>query len=202
MICTERETAQLRNLIRQTLLCGINYLSVIGCQLWDLALSDVEHVCGAWHKCVHKVMRLPYRTHNVLLPFICYDISIIEQIHSQFISFIASLLSTGLQTVTKLAFRGSNSALCKSLNYICWKHGMNKRQLKCRHKCNASTQCQKVNMLGQVFAIREFLEVRYKLYCHAEDLVSAGVIFDFLCMAYWVIDHYRRLLYICFLTAS
>ncbi len=57
-------------------------------------LSGVEYVCVAWRKCMRKVMYLPYRIHNELPLFICDDISSIEQIHSQFISFIANVLRT------------------------------------------------------------------------------------------------------------
>ena len=159
-------------------------VSLYGCQLWDLTLPELEHVCVAWRKCVRKVMCLPYRTHNALLPFICDDISIIEQIHSQFISFITSLLSTGnhcLQTVTKLAFRGSNSAMCKSLNYICWKHGINKHDFNCKHKCICNYVMSNSEHTRVGFAIREFLEFRYNLYCHAEDFANASVIIDCLC---------------------
>ena len=94
-------------------MCSISYLNATVFLLWMpwtyihdiyIALSEVENVCVAWRKCVCEV---PYKTHNVLLPFICDDISIIEQIHSQFVSFIASLfcnLSTNnhcLETVTR-----------------------------------------------------------------------------------------------------
>ncbi len=49
-----------------------------------------------------------------LVLFICDDISIVEEIHNQFIRFLAGLLSTDnfcLQTVTTLAFRTSNSTV-------------------------------------------------------------------------------------------
>ncbi len=36
-----------------------------------------SNVYVAWGKCVRKVMYLPYMTRNLLLPFVCDDISII-----------------------------------------------------------------------------------------------------------------------------
>ena len=50
-----------------------------------------------------------------------------------------------LQTATKLAFRASNSTLCKSRNFICRKHGVNKHILsviadKCVHNTRSKRE--------------------------------------------------------------
>ncbi len=71
---------------------------------------------------------------------------IIEQIRSQFISFITSLLSMGnhcLQTVTNLAFTGSI--------------GINKHEFICKHKCLCNYVMSNCEHTRVGFAIREFL---------------------------------------------
>ena len=49
-------------------------MSLYGSVLWDFSSSYVNVFNTAWRKCIRRLYALPTRTHNALLPGICYDI--------------------------------------------------------------------------------------------------------------------------------
>ena len=53
------------------IVCLHNYSSV----LWDFSSQAVNGFYTAWIKSIKRLLRLPLRTHNELVPGICADIS-------------------------------------------------------------------------------------------------------------------------------
>ena len=45
--------------------------SYYGCELWDLGHSNIKQFCSSWRKGVRRVWKLPFNTHNDLLPGLC-----------------------------------------------------------------------------------------------------------------------------------
>ena len=56
-----------------------------------------------------------------------------------------------------------------------------KNDFNCNHKCICNYVMPNSEHTRVGFAIREFLEFTYNLYCHAEDFANASVIIDCLC---------------------
>jgi hypothetical protein len=104
-------------------------MSAYGSQLWDWSSRSVDRFCTAWRKCIRRVFKLPRTTHCVLLPLVCDDINVNSQLHSRFLNFFHSCVSSNNQCVqlcAKQALYGSRSAVCNSLNYICHKYDIYK----------------------------------------------------------------------------
>ena len=69
-------------------------MPIYGCQLWDFSKREVERFSTAWRKAIRFLWRLPYRTHNVLLPIICRDLSVETQLNKRFVKFFHKILHT------------------------------------------------------------------------------------------------------------
>ena len=70
-----------------------SYCSVFyGSSLWDLSSAHVSSFCNAWNKAVRILCRLPYCTHNVLLPHIVNTLSMQDQLILRSTKFIAMML--------------------------------------------------------------------------------------------------------------
>jgi hypothetical protein len=96
-------------------------MPLYGCQLLDLADPSTDRLFVTWRKCIRSILRLPYRTHSNLLPYICDDCSAHNQICSRFIKFFRSLTlsnNTLISTCSMLALQGSTSRVSNSLSYI------------------------------------------------------------------------------------
>ena len=94
-------------------------MSVYGSVLWDISSNGVNRFYVAWRKCVRKLFKLPYRTHSYLLPYICQDFNINDQIKKRISNFIASINRSDnacLLLCSKLTLKGSASTM--SNNYV------------------------------------------------------------------------------------
>ena len=118
-----------------------NYcMSFYGCQLWNYsAFKVVNTVYVAWRKCVKRILKLPCTTHSKLLYQICHDASIDLQLHKRFLRFFISSVNSSNSCVifaTKIALNGSQSKICDSLNYICYKYHLDKFNLNINNICH------------------------------------------------------------------
>ena len=59
-----------------------------GCELWDLSNGCINNVCVTWRKGLRRVWRLPYNTHNELLPVLCNILHVIDVICKRVLYFV------------------------------------------------------------------------------------------------------------------
>lgn len=104
-----------------------------GSQLWDFSARNVDKFYVAWRKCVRRILNVPNTTHCVLLPLICDDVTIDTQLHKRFLTFFRNCSASDNECIrlcASLALHGSRSTVCRSLNYVCHKYGINKYRVK------------------------------------------------------------------------
>ena len=78
------------------------------------------------------MLRIPQRTHNILLNFICDDFPLETQLHKRFIKFAYNIVHSPnicVHICGKLALFGSMSDLCDSINYVFNRYEINKYDL-------------------------------------------------------------------------
>ena len=68
--------------------------SYYGCEMWSLWNQTIEDMCIAWRKGVRRIWGLPFDTHNVFLPRICDDISILDELCFRSMGFVSDCLSS------------------------------------------------------------------------------------------------------------
>ena len=96
-------------------------MSIYGSQLWDFENAECTRFYTAWRKSVRRLLQLPARTHNNLLPSLCNDIPVERQLFIRFLNFAKSCSNSKMEcvkTCTKLATSGSSSKFSNSLKYI------------------------------------------------------------------------------------
>ena len=94
-------------------------MSVYGSVLWDISSNGENRFYVAWRKCVRKLFKLPYRTHSYLLPYICQDFNINDQIKKRISNFIMSIQKSNNDCIllcSKMTLNGSSSIM--SNNYV------------------------------------------------------------------------------------
>ena len=104
-------------------------MPLYGCQLWDFSHKSVNLFFTAWRKCIRRIWNLPLRAHNVLLNLICDDFKIETQLHKRIVKLIHSIVTSKNECVNicgKMSLNGSRSNLVNSINYICYRYGLNK----------------------------------------------------------------------------
>ena len=75
----------------------------------------------AWRKFLCRLLSVPQTTHSRYLHLIVNDVTVESQIHVRFIKFFKSVTSSNNTTVKvcgELALNGSDSTICKNINYI------------------------------------------------------------------------------------
>ena len=97
-----------------------------GIALCDLTSNMFQQLCVLWRKNVRRILRVPQRTHNRLLPLIaeipCIDISC----YSRIVKFYLSLLESDnylLRCLAKRCAQQSFSNMGKNVSYIHCKTG-------------------------------------------------------------------------------
>jgi len=107
-------------------------MSVYGCPLWDFSKDNVDTFFVTWRKCIRKLMHLPYRAHCILLPFICEDKPIEYQLHNRVLKFFNNVTNSRnsiLSMLGRIIIMGNTSNVGNSINFICHKYGLDKRNL-------------------------------------------------------------------------
>jgi len=113
-------------------------MPLYGSQLWDLTHRSTEQFHVTWRKSVRRTLDLPYRTHSDMLPYICNDMPLPEQLYSRIVSLIRGLHNSN-NRVTKLCYqlvmRGSKSSVCNSVSVITEYYGVTRDNV---HRLNCS----------------------------------------------------------------
>ena len=135
--------------------------SFYGSPLFHYESGPIKRLFVAWRKSVRHLLNLPYRTHTILIHGIVDDLPISVQLHKRVLKFLKSCLK-GNELCTlavKLAVYGSNSVMCRNINYICEKYGLNKFELE---KMNISVidHYTDVEDDAKIECIRHFLAFR------------------------------------------
>ena len=102
-------------------------ISLYGCVLWDMSSKYITKFLVTWRKFIRRLLKLPYQTHSLYLPYIVNDIPIETQLHKRFLSFFHSIHISNnniLQLCNKLVQNGSGSIACRNLNYIWYKYNI------------------------------------------------------------------------------
>ena len=143
-------------------------MPLYGCQLWDFSQKDVEYFYTAWRKAIRFIWRIPFRSHNNLLSYICEDLPVEAQLHRRFMKFYYKVLSSVnslVSTCGLLARDGSCSNVCNSLNVISRKYSINKYNLpptyaQCLKQINSHGVLQDNEIEVTAKLIRELCQAR------------------------------------------
>jgi hypothetical protein len=103
--------------------------SYYGCELWNLWHNSLDQFYASWRRGVRKAWRLPFTTHNNLLPVLCGTCPIEDVICCRVLGFISTCLACSCPIVNFVANYGisfgklmspigSNAAFC-ALKYSC-----------------------------------------------------------------------------------
>ena len=122
-------------------------MPLYGSQLWDHSKHNIDKFYVAWRKKIRKIFGLPYQTHCALLPYICDDSRVENQLYSRIVTFCRAL-EKSKNMITNICFElamyGSGSALCNNISIIAnymsisrWEI-CNLRNLD-KHECNSET---------------------------------------------------------------
>ena len=131
-------------------------MSAYGSSLWNFDHSSVDRYFCAWRKCIRRIFRLSPMTHSNLLPGICNDLPPEMQLHSRFMNFIRSCMTTKNSLVKMVAnhvIDGSRSAVSNSLSMICHLYGLDRYNLACPTHFQSSESPQSK-------AIRDYISLR------------------------------------------
>ena len=75
----------------------------------------------SWRKAIRRLFNLPYTTHRCLLPLLCHDQPVEQQIHKRSIYFIHSLSQSNNPIISlcyQLALFGSQSPISNNLSFL------------------------------------------------------------------------------------
>ncbi len=130
---------------------------------WDHSKHNIEILYVSWRKSIRKIFGLPYQTHCALLPYICDDSRVENQLYSRIVTFCRAL-EKSKNIVTnicfELAMNGSGSALCNNISIIANYMSISRWEI-----CN----------------LRNF----DKYDCNSETIVKASIIRDLLHMKHF-----------------
>jgi len=84
--------------------------SMYGCELWSLSDSVIEDFCIAWRKALRRVLNLPYKTHNYLLPILSNSLPLFIEICKRSAHFIFSCINSRSSLVRFIAWHGIDIA--------------------------------------------------------------------------------------------
>ena len=107
-------------------------MSLYGSVLWDFTSKVMDRFYTAWRKSIRYIIRLPYRTHSVLLALIVDDLPVNVQLYKRFMKFIRNVVNHENKVIalcSKLAIHGSNSSVCKNINFLSKELKISKFQL-------------------------------------------------------------------------
>ena len=115
------------------------------------------------------VWKIPYITHNDLLPHICDDLPIEVQLYRRFIKFFHKVISSDnclVRTCSFLALEGSCSPVCNSLNFIMSSYRLSKHNFfnhnlyQCLEKIGCLAVQSSDELKGTAILIRELCQAR------------------------------------------
>jgi hypothetical protein len=80
--------------------------SLYGSVLWELDHASIDSVCCTWRKGLRRVWDIPYRTHCNILPLLCNDLPLYDEICKRTANFLNSCLTSDCELVKRLVHRG------------------------------------------------------------------------------------------------
>ena len=96
-------------------------LSLYGCVLWEFSCDMINKFYVCWRKCMRQLIGLSQRAHGGYLHKVVDDISIENQLIKRFVKFYNKVICSEnpvVQLCCSLVNQGSNSTVCRSLNYV------------------------------------------------------------------------------------
>ena len=138
-------------------------MPLYGCPLWDLSHKSIERFYVSWRKSIRFVLGLPRNTHCALLPEICSDINVNEQLNIRFAKFIKSLYNSNNQLsrlCAQIAINGSSSNVSNNITVACKLFNTNRNDL-CHMKTD-NWHKTRVNRNDTSNLVIELLNIKYE----------------------------------------
>ena len=106
-------------------------MNVYGSPLLDYEGKSIELFYTAWRKAIRKLLNISRRTHSNMLHSLVLDLPVDTQLHRRFLKFVytCSQENSLCKAALKLALTGSNSTMCKNINFICQMYNICKYRL-------------------------------------------------------------------------
>lgn len=107
-------------------------MPLYGCPLWDFSNKHMNKFYVAWRKSVRFLLNLPYTTHCTMLPLICNDMPVNDQLYQRFVRFFTSLVASKniiTRLCSKLALHGSGSNVGKNISVVCKHQGISRMSI-------------------------------------------------------------------------
>jgi hypothetical protein len=101
----------------------LNYCnSFYGCELWSLSHRLLTEFDTTWRKSVRRVWRLPYTTHNVLIPVFANGVNFRYILHQRFINFASSCIHSSnliISFISKIACASQRHCFGRNMSTVC-----------------------------------------------------------------------------------
>ena len=131
-------------------------MAAYGSNLWDF--NQVEPFLCAWRKCVRRLLRLPCRSHSVLLPGLVGDRSPEEQLDGRLVKFVWACSSSRNGLVKRCiqeALLGSRSPVSSSITLLCGRYDLQRWAWPEVLHCPRRAPDRAVSMLKDFMDLRE-----------------------------------------------
>ncbi len=160
-------------------------MPLYGCPLWNYTSKYISKFYTAWRKAVRYILNIPYTTHCDMLPFICDDVPIYEQLYSRFSRFFVSLKNSDniiTRTCAALALNGSGSYASNNISLICEYQYIDRVSMSSTFIGKSNTN---MNMVVKSNVVRELLFTKFNLLfeCHNNGFTQneCDLLINYLC---------------------
>jgi len=95
--------------------------SFYSCELWRLSDIGVQDFCMAWRKSIHKIWKLPHRSHCYMLPLLCRCLPVFDEICTRSFNFIYRCLSHDsnlIRFISEYCIKYGNRSSCIRSNIM------------------------------------------------------------------------------------
>jgi hypothetical protein len=104
-------------------------MPLYGVQLVDLNCKYSQPLFVAWRKAIRRLFELPYTTHCNLLPLICQDTSVEQQIDKRLVAFLNMLSRSPnrlVKTCYSITLNGNLSPTSNSVSVLCHRYNVSR----------------------------------------------------------------------------
>ena len=140
-------------------------LNLYGCQLWDLSDKSIKTIELTWRKCSRSVLRLPYTTHNYLIPYLVESNDILTMIENRILNFVIKGIHHDNELIS-FFFKNSLmdcrcSYLTKNINKIVKKHNLlyvnifQNIKVKLKNVINVENDLWKIDLIKEILSLRD-----------------------------------------------
>ena len=81
-------------------------MNFYGSELWLLAHNRILDICTTWRKAIRRVWQLPFNTHCDLLPHLCQQLPLFDELCRRSINFLLSCYNSESVLVRSLFLHG------------------------------------------------------------------------------------------------